>query len=146
MSMQQAIWIFINTILVIIGYCSIFNFIAMLRQEVTISTTICSIAFIASFMICMFLQEPAYSTKYITQVYKDEEGIEQKTEIVNANYPGEVKQKISKVIYCILPTGQSASISSGNKEMINDVLVYAITDIIVINLIGTVLFKRKELK
>ena len=50
MSLSQFAMVLLNTVLVIISFCSIFNFISMICSEITVSTTICIILFITMFI------------------------------------------------------------------------------------------------
>ena len=66
MQISQFLMIILNTILIIISFCSIYNFIAMTCTEITISTTICTLLFIAMFIMQASFGYIASSTKYIT--------------------------------------------------------------------------------
>lgn len=137
----------LNIFLVIIAYCSIFNFITMLSSEVTISTTICIIIFIVMFVIVSALSLTVNTSKYITDTFWDEQGqphiISQE---LNPNYPGEEKIKIAKTIYYFIPQGQANDIANGKTEDLSEFPIYSIALIVLVNLGGIYSFNKKELK
>ena len=137
----------LNIFLVIIAYCSIFNFITMLSSEVTISTTICIIFFIVMFVIVSALSLTVNTSKYITNTFWDEQGQPHTiSQELNPNYPGEEKIKIAKTIYYFIPQGQANDIANGKTEDLSEFPIYSIALIIFVNLGGIYLFNKKELK
>ena len=137
----------LNTALIIIAFCSIFNFITMLCSEITISTTVCILLFIGMFILSSSLslvinQEPYYYTYSY-----DENGVRTiASKEPNYNYPGEQKIKIAKVIYLFLPQAQAEEISNAESEYMNQMTAYSIAFIVIVNLAGIYLFSKKELK
>ena len=51
MTLTQFLMTMLNTTLIIISFCTIYNFIAMLCSDITLSTIICIILFIALFIL-----------------------------------------------------------------------------------------------
>lgn len=136
----------LNIFLVIIAYCSIFNFITMISSEVTISTTICIILFIAMFVVASSLSITVNASKYITNTYYDEEGIHIISQELNPSYPGEQKVKIARTIYYFIPQGQANDIANGETEHLSEFPLYSSALIIIVNVGGIYLFNKKELK
>ena len=138
---------FVDTVLVIIAFCSIFNFITMLCSEITISTTVCILLFIGMFILSSSLslvinQEPYYYTYSY-----DESGVRTiASKEPNYSYPGEQKIKIAKVIYLFLPQAQAEEISNAESEYMNQMTAYSIALIVIVNLAGIYLFSKKELR
>ena len=67
MSFSQFAIVLLNTALVIISFCSIYNFITMICSEITISISICIILFVAMFVAQAALGFTANSRKYKEQ-------------------------------------------------------------------------------
>ena len=147
MPLSQFALVILNTILVIISFCSIFNFIAMICSEITISTTICIILFIAMFIAQGSFALTANSNKYINHTYTDENG---NTHIISQepdpNYPGDQKVKQAKIIYLSIPQGQAMEIGNNDLESLQQMPIYSISLIVIINILGVYIFSKKELK
>ena len=136
----------LNVILIITAYCSIYNFITMICSEITISTTICILLFIAMFIVEASFGLIANTSKYITNSYW-ENGIENIiNQEPNPNYPGEQKVKIARIIYLFIPQGQASEVGNCKTEYLYQMPIYSIILISIINIGGIFLFSRKELK
>lgn len=146
MPLSQFVLSILNVILVIIAYCSIFNFITMLFSEITVSTTVCIVLFIAMFIADSSLSLTINTSQYITNSYW-EDGIEHIiSQEPNPNYPGEQVIKIARTIYFFIPQGQANDIANGKTEYLSQMPIYSIILISVINVGGIYLFTKKELK
>lgn len=146
MPLSQFVLSILNVILVIIAYCSIFNFITMLFSEITVSTTVCIVLFIAMFIADSSLSLTINTSQYITNSYW-EDGIEHIiSQELNPNYPGDQKIKLARTIYFFIPQGQADDIASGKTEYLYQMPIYSIILISVINVGGIYLFTKKELK
>lgn len=147
MHWSRLLMIILNTILVIISFCSIYNFVTMICSEITISTIICIILFIAMFITQGAFSLTAYSSKYIENAFYDENGnkhiISQEP---NPNYPGDAKVKQTKMFYLSIPQGQAMEIENNNLETLQQMPIYSITLIVSINLLGIYIFSKRELK
>lgn len=147
MPLSQFALVILNTILVIISFCSIFNFIAMICSEITISTTICIILFIAMYVAQGSFGLIANNNKYINHTYTDENG---NTHIISQepdpNYPGDQKVKQAKIIYLSIPQGQAMEIGNNDLESLQQMPIYSISLIVIINILGVYIFSKKELK
>ena len=167
MDLSQLILIILNTILIIIAYCTIFNCITMLSSEITISTIICILLFITMFVICSGLNTIVNASKYTESVTITESGEHIAEKIPNSNYPSELKMKTAKMIYYTLPVGSAQEIQAASSayDYLNTNLLstfkesqnknfnnlkespsYLITLIIFLNLVGIFIFNKKELK
>lgn len=146
MPISQFMLSILNTILIVIVYCSIFNFIAMIFSEITVSITINILIFITMFIIEASIGYIANSSKYITNSFWDN-GIETIiSEELNPNYPGDAKVKSAKIIYLLIPQGQANKIANGNKDSLCQMPIYSVIITCTINLVGIYLFSKKELK
>lgn len=147
MSISQFAITLLDTALVIISFCSIFNFIVMICSEITVSTTICIILFIAMYVVQGALSLTANTDKYLTNTFTDENGI---THIVSQkldpNYPGDEKVKQARMFYLLIPQGQAMEFGNTDLEYLYKMPVYSVSLIIIINFIGICIFSRKELK
>lgn len=146
MPLSQFVLSILNVILVIIAYCSIFNFVTMLCSEITVSTIICILIFIAMFIIEGSLSLTINTSQYITNSYW-EDGVEYIiSQEPNPNYPGDQKVKFARMIYLFIPQGQADEIASGKTEYLSQMPIYSIILISIINIGGIYLFTKKELK
>ena len=106
MTLTQFLMTMLNTTLIIISFCTIYNFIAMLCSDITLSAGICIILFIAMFIAQASFALTANSNKYITSTFGDENGnshiISQEP---NPNYPGDEKVKQARIFYLAIPQG-----------------------------------------
>lgn len=137
----------LNVVLVIISFCSIFNFIAMICSEITVSTTICILLFIAMFIAQGSFALTANSNKYIEHTFIDENGnryiISQEPD---PNYPGDNVVKAARIIYLSIPQGQANELADADTEYLYQMPIYSITLICIINIVGVYIFSKKELK
>ena len=147
MSLTQFGISILNVILIIIAYCSIYNFITMICSEITVSTTICILLFIAMFIAEGSFALTANSNKYIEHAYYDENGnkyiISQEP---NPNYPGDEIVKMARTIYLLIPQGQAMEVGSNDTEYAYQMPIYSIILISVVNIGGIYLIRKKELK
>ncbi len=146
-SISQFVLIILNTILVIITYVSIFNFISMLCSEITVSTIVSIILFLTMFIICSSLNSIINTPKYITTTFYDEDGIAHVIESEpNPNYPSKSKLQTAETIYYLMPTGQALEIADGKAENLIKLPIYSTILIFLFNILGLYLFNKKELK
>ncbi len=143
-SLSEIIVKIVDTILVIIAFCSIFNFITMICREITISTTICTLLFIALFIAQAAFSLTANETPYLKEI--DQNGNIIITEDQNPTYPGDFKVKTAKVFYLLNPEGQAMELGGKGTSFLYYMPMYSTGLILVINVIGVILFDRKELK
>ncbi len=147
MTLSQFAMVLLNTVLVIISFCSIFNFISMICSEITVSTTICIILFITMYVVQASFSLPANTDKYITNTYVDENGVSHiVSKELDPNYPGDEKVKQARMIYLLIPQGQAMEIGSNDLEYLKQMPIYSITLICTINILGIYIFSKKELK
>lgn len=146
MTIAQFTLIMINTFLVIISFCSIFNFIAMICSEITVSTTISILVFIAMFIAEASLGYTANKSKYITYSNWENDVGYTISQEEDPNYPGDQKVKLAKMLYLFIPEGQANEIANGNRENLYIMQIYSIILISIFNIGGIYLFSKKELK
>ena len=94
MSMPDFAMNCLNTILIIISFCTIFNFISLICSEITVATTISMLLFIAMFIAQGAFAITATASPYI--IHFDTEGNEIITQELDPRYPGDAKVKMAK--------------------------------------------------
>lgn len=154
MSFLQLAVILLDIIMIIIVYSSIFNFIALICSNITISTVSSLLLILIMFVIDMFLSPTANSTEYIQKnIVMDEQGNVTYEVVKNEDYPGKLVQTICKTISNFNPVSQAIEISGNkiemNEEDFNNLKrypLYSLGLIIIITAIGIYLFNIKELK
>ena len=138
----------INTMLTIISFCTIYNFITIICSDITISTTLCICIFIAMFILA---SSTSYALADVEPVIKKYEINSEGEKILvseeeNPNYPGTVKYNIMKAIYLLNPESQATEIQNNNQEYSYQMPIYSLGLILAINLVGIWIFKEKQLK
>lgn len=139
----------LKTFMVIIAFSSLYNFITLISSEVTIATAICMIVFIIMFVVCNALYSVISTNKYMTTIIMDENGKLQKLEDkenLNPNYPGETKIRIAKIIFYSIPEGAAMSILDFENEDNSYFIICSLSNIIIINLLGMMIFQKKNFK
>lgn len=136
----------LNSLLVIITYCSIYNLITMICPEITIATVISIIVFIIMFVLESFIGYTANQPKYTTNSYWEDGKKYIISQEANPNYPGDEKVKLAKTIYLLIPQGQASKIANIDTEVIYIMPMYSLILISIINIGGIYLFSKKELK
>ena len=149
------------TSLIIVAYCTIYNFITMLCKDASVSLVSCVIIFIIMFVAMMFVSTKLMEKPYIEITQYNEKGeIEFSDKEINPNYPGETTIKMYKVINYLLPTGQAAMLQNACaetiepdeyeinqvKQYLSEMPFYGIFEIVLLNILGILIFKRQELK
>ena len=147
MSLSQFGISILNVILIIIAYCSIYNFITMICSEITVSTTICVLLFIAMFIVQGSFSLTANSKKYIEHTYHDADGTKYIiSQEPNPNYPGDEIVKMARTIYLLIPQGQAMEVGNNDTEYAYQMPIYSIILISVVNIGGIYLIRKKEVK
>lgn len=136
----------LNSLLVIITYCSIYNLISMICPEITVATVISIITFIIMFIVEASVGYIANQPKYTTNSYYEDGKEYIISQEINPNYPGDEKVKMAKTIYLIIPQGQASKIANMDTEVIYKIPIYSFIIISIINIGGIYLFSKKELK
>ena len=154
MTFSQLAVILLDIIMIIIVYSSIFNFIALICSNITISTVTSLLLILIMFVTDMFLSPTANSTEYIQKnKVMDEQGNITYEIVKNEDYPGKIIQTTCKTIINFNPVSQAIEISGNkiemNEEDFNNLKrypLYSLGLIIIITAIGIYLFNIKELK
>lgn len=144
--LSQLLLIMLDTMLIIISFCSIFNFVAMICSDITVSTTICMVLFIAMFIAQAALSLTAFSTKYLTNTTFDENGDIITTQEPDPNYPGDEKVKQARILYLLIPQGQAMEVGNNDIELLSQMPIYSIFLISIVNFLGIYIFYKKDLK
>lgn len=146
MTLLQFAMNMLNTVLIIVAFCSIFNFITMISSEITVSLIISILLFVVMFIAESSLGYIANNRKYITNSYW-ENGVEHIiSQEPNPNYPGDQKVKLARTIYLFIPQGQAIKIANSDMEYLYRMPMYSILLISIVNMSGIYLFSKKELK
>ena len=154
MTFSQFAFILLDMIMIIIAYSSIFNFIALICSNITISTVSSLLLILIMFVIDMLLSPTANSTEYIQKnKVMDEQGNITYEIVKNEDYLGKIIQTTCKTIINFNPVSQAIEISGNkiemNEEDFNNLKrypLYSLGLIIIITAIGIYLFNIKELK
>lgn len=146
MSFSQFAIVLLNTALVIISFCSIYNFITMICSEITISISICIILFVAMFVAQAALGFTANSRKYIEHAFWDNGNKYIISQEPDPNYPGDEKVKQARMLYLSIPQGQAMRIGGNDLTYSAQMAISSIILIGVVNIVGVCIFSKKELK
>ena len=146
MSFSQFAIVLLNTALVIISFCSIYNFITMICSEITISISICIILFVAMFVAQAALGFTANSRKYIEHAFWDNGNKYIISQEPDPNYPGDEKVKQAWMLYLSIPQGQAMKIGGNDLTYSAQMAISSIILIGVVNIVGVCIFSKKELK
>ena len=146
MSFSQFAIVLLNTALIIISFCSIYNFITMICSEITISISICIILFVAMFVAQAALGLTANSRKYIEHAFWDNGNKYIISQEPNPNYPGDENVKQARMLYLFIPQGQAMKIGGNDLTYSAQMAISSIILIGVVNIVGVCIFSKKELK
>ena len=146
MSFSQFAIVLLNTALVIISFCSIYNFITMICSEITISISICIILFVAMFVAQAALGFTANSRKYIEHAFWDNGNKYIISQEPDPNYPGDEEVKQARTLYLSIPQGQAMKIGGNDLTYSAQMAISSIILIGVVNIVGVCIFSKKELK
>ena len=165
LSLQILSMSILDTILIIIVYCSIFNFVSMIFSEATVSTIINVIILIIFFVLAFYFGSTANEPKYYGSIITDKYGKVTVTDkYPNPNYPGDEKVRFAKNVELSTPVGQAFSIFTleddtsmsaldddnailnTKEDILCAILIYSVTEICIINILGISIFSKRELK
>ena len=105
------------------------------------------LTFIAMFIAQGAFSLTAHSSKYIENAFYDENGNKHIiSQEIDPNYPGDQKVKTAKIIYLSIPQGQAMEIKNNNLDSLQQMTIYSIILIVIINILGVYIFSKKELK
>lgn len=116
----------------------------MICSEITVSTIICTLLFIALFIAQGAFSITANETPYLKEI--DQNGNVIVTNEPNLTYPGDFKVKTARIFYLVNPEGQAMELGGKETTFFNIMPVYSGGLILAINIIGIIIFSRKELK
>lgn len=137
--------LFLDSLLAIIAYASIFNVIGMLCSNKAHSVMICILtAFVLLFIAIFIYSELAQPEMYeAISITNGESSLEM---MANPNYISGIKREIYQFFMDFLPSGQCSQI--GNLEVPHPFRmgIYSLLIIIVSNILGIFCFRKKDLK
>ncbi len=135
-----------DSIMFIIAYCAIFNFISVLSCNKTISAVACILLFFVMLGITVtsinIIQTPPTVQKGEFNPDTGEIGFE---EVENPKYPSDAKKAFYQAVVDILPMGQAFSLGAGFETNLYMLPVYSLALIIIFNGVGVYLFNKKDL-
>lgn len=144
MGMKKIVPLFLFGILMLLAYAAIFNFIVMLNRNKTHGVIISILLAFGMLFLCIYIYQKLAQPEMIEQVSMVGDKIE--TELVkNPHYVTGVQREIYLFLLDFLPYGQGIQIL--NLEVAHPVRVVC-CDICLagaFNLVGGILFKRKDL-
>ncbi len=135
-----------DSIMFIIAYSAIFNFVSVLSCNKTISAVSCILLFFIMLGITVtsvnIIQTPPTVQRGGLNPDTGEINFE---EVENPKYPSESKKRFYQAIVDIIPMGQAFSLGAGLDTNVYMLPVYSLSLIIIFNGVGTYLFNKKDL-
>ncbi len=135
-----------DSIMFIIAYSAIFNFVSVLSCNKTISAVSCILLFFIMLGITVtsfnIIQTPPTVQQGGLNPDTGEINFE---EVENPKYPSESKKRFYQAIVDIIPMGQAFSLGAGLDTNVYMLPVYSLSLIIIFNGVGTYLFNKKDL-
>lgn len=136
----------VGSIMFIIAYCAIYNFISMLSANKTVSSIICILIFFVMLGTVVTSVNIIQTPEFIQESYLDQEtGQLTFNQVRNPKYPSEAKKQFYQTIVDILPMGQAFVFGAGLETNILMLPLYSLVLIIVFNGLGIYLFNKKDL-
>ncbi len=132
-------------IMMILSYCSIFTFIAMLVSNKTI-TAIASIMLTFLFMMSALSCLNVLNAQEYVQSASMVNGEMQFEKVPNPKYPSETKRKVYQTLLDINPAGQGFELAGRIAPNIKILPIYSLGIMVLITSSGLFLFNKKELK
>lgn len=135
--------LFLDSLLAIIAYASIFNVIGMLCSNKAHSVMICILSAFVLLFIAIFIYSKLAQPEMYEAVSIGESNLEM---MANPNYISGIKREIYQFFMDFLPSGQCSQI--GNLEVPHPFRmgIYSLLIIIVSNILGIFCFRKKDLK
>lgn len=147
MSISQFLVIFLNIIMIIITYSCIFTFIALLSNDVTISTVFSLIFVLIMIVVGSAVSLTANSPEYLNNTILNEEGKIVEVQIPNPNYLGIEKKQMAQTLLYIMPSGQATQIINYRDNTNYTVLIlYSLCVSTTITILGLYAFNKDNLK
>ena len=164
LTLQELSMCIIDTILIIIVYCSIYNFVSMIFSEATISTIINVIILVLFFVLAFYYGKTSDERKYYGSITSKDGIVTSINRYPNPNYPGDEKVNFAKNVEFSTPVGQAFAmfnleeytsmsalyddnaIFNTKEKILRAILIYSVAEICIINILGISIFSKRELK
>lgn len=144
--LNQLLIMCLDSIMFIIAYSAIFNFISVLSCNKTISAVSCILVFFIMLGVTVFSFSIIQTPETIQQGGLDPDtGIVSFEEIPNPKYPSESTKRFYQTIIDIIPMGQAFSLAAGLNTNVYILPVYSAILITIFNGAGVYLFNKKDL-
>lgn len=144
--LNQLIITCIDSIMFIIAYSAIFNFISVLSCNKTISAVTSILIFFIMLGVTVSAINIIQTPETVQQGgLNPDTGVVSFKEVPNPKYPSESKRQFYQRIVDIIPMGQAFSLGAGLSTNVYMLPVYSISLIIIFNGAGVYLFRKKDL-
>lgn len=144
--LNQLIITCIDSIMFIIAYSAIFNFISVLSCNKTISAVTSILIFFIMLGVTVSAINIIQTPETVQQGgLNPDTGVVSFKEVPNPKYPSESKKQFYQRIVDIIPMGQAFSLGAGLSTNVYMLPVYSISLIIIFNGAGVYLFRKKDL-
>lgn len=135
-----------DSIMFIIAYSAIFNFISVLSCNKTISAVTCILLFFIMLGVTVSAFNIIQTPETVQQGgLNPDTGVVSFEEVPNPKYPSDSKRQFYQRIVDIIPMGQAFSIGAGLSTNLYMLPVYSMALIIIFNGAGVYLFSKKDL-
>lgn len=135
-----------DSIMFIIAYSAIFNFISVLSCNKTISAVTCILLFFIMLGVTVSAFNIIQTPETVQQGgLNPDTGVVSFEEVPNPKYPSDSKRQFYQRIVDIIPMGQAFSIGAGLSTNLYMLPVYSMALIIIFNGVGVYLFSKKDL-
>lgn len=136
----------LDSIMSIIAYSAIFNFISVLSCNKTISSVTCILIFFIMLGVTVSSFNIIQTPETVQQGgLNPDTGVVSFEEVPNPHYPSNSKRQFYQTIVDIIPMGQAFSLGAGLPTNVYMLPVYSLALIVLFNGFGIYLFNKKDL-
>jgi ABC-2 type transport system permease protein len=136
----------LDSIMFIIAYSAIFNFISVLSCNKTISSVTCILLFFIMLGVTASLFNIIQTPETVQRGgLNPDTGVVSFEEVPNPHYPSDAKRQFYQTIVDIIPMGQAFSLGARLPTNIYMLPIYSLALIVVFNGTGIYLFNKKDL-
>ncbi len=129
-----------------IAFSSIFNLVAMLSVNKSVTAVICVLLAFSFFFIGLHLNQMLNQPETVLGMTITEDGTEKYEKMPNPDYLNEQERKIVRFVYDYIPGGQAAQCLDMDVANLPMLPAYSIMNVLLTTGIGVWCFKRKDLK
>lgn len=135
-----------DSIMFIIAYSAIFNFVSVLACNKTISAVTCILLFFVMLGVTVSSINIIQTPETVQQGgLNPDTGVVSFEEVPNPKYPSDSKRQFYQTIVDIIPMGQAFSIGAGFSTNLYMLPIYSVALIVLFNGAGIYLFNKKDL-